>query len=218
MAATARLPGIAEDWLHARAATAGTATGNSDRARRQDLARCGRILRQLSGEEIENLLEGFDVFWRRYKSSTVSRSVSTQRSFCRWLVNRGHLDSNPVDDEALHVRHRAEPEMRAFSTEDVTTMLDTAATPPSSSTSAWAARDVATIDVLAFVGLRAAEFCSLQIRDIGGTDRPILHIRRGAKGNKRREIPLPPTHHRTTRRLSRRARVARRAKDRSVCA
>jgi integrase len=63
--------------------------------------------------------------------------------------------------------------------------------PPTSSTSTWAARDVATIDVLAFARLRAAEFGSLQIRDIGGTDRPILHIRRGAKGNERREIPLP---------------------------
>lgn len=47
------------------------------------------------------------------------------------------------------------------------------------------------MDVLAFTGVRAAEFCGLQIGDVGTTGRPILYIRRGAKGNERREVPLP---------------------------
>lgn len=207
------LPHLAEDWLHAKPVTAGTTTGNSDRARRQDLARWGRVLRQLAGQDVdetaqfdpeldldgltpqslsvEHLVAALDVLQRRYKSATLSRSISTFRSFCRWLVNRGHLTSNPFDDEILHVQHRTQPEIRAFSREDVDAMIDTAATPPPSATSAWAARDVAAIDVLAFTGVRAAEFCALQVGDVGTTDRRILHIRRGAKGNKRREVPLP---------------------------
>jgi site-specific recombinase XerD len=193
--------------------TAGTTTGNSDRARRQDLARWGRILRQLTGQDVdetaqleidtdlagltpatlsvENLLEALEVLRRRYKSSTLSRSISTLRSFCRWLVNRGHLASNPFDDDILMIRHRTSAEVRAFSEADVDAMLDAAATPPPSASSAWPTRDVAAVDVLAFTGVRAAEFCGLQIGDVGTTDRPILYIRRGAKGNKRREVPLP---------------------------
>lgn len=39
--------------------------------------------------------------------------------------------------------------------------------------------------------MRSAELCGLQVGDVGTTDRSILHIRRGAKGNKRREVPIP---------------------------
>jgi len=213
VAAAPTLPHLAADWLHAKAVTAGTTTGNSDRARHQDLARWGRILRQLAGHDVdetaqfdvevdlagltprslsvEHLLAALDVLRRRYKSATLSRSISTLRSFCRWLVNRGHLPSNPFDDEILHVRHRTQPEIRAFSPEDIDLMIEAATTPPPEAISAWATRDAAAIDVLAFTGVRAAEFCALQVGDVGTTDRSILHIRRGAKGNKRREVPLP---------------------------
>ncbi len=213
MAASTPLRLLANEWLRAKAVTAGTTTGNSDKARRQDLARWGRVLRQLDGHDIddtepfdialdldglhpeslmiESLVDALELFRRRYKSSTLSRTISTLRNFCRWLVNRGHLASNPFDDEVLQVTHRTEPEVRAFTPEDVTAMLDAATSPPAEATSAWPARDVAMVDVLAFAGVRSAECCGLQVGDVGSTDRPILHIRRGAKGNKRREVPLP---------------------------
>jgi len=204
---------LAEEFLHAKAVTADTTTGNSDRARRQDLARWGRTLHRVTGHDVdettpldlkidldrltpeslsvENMIAALDILRGRYKSSTLSRSTSTLRGFCRWLVRRGHLNTNPFDDEILHVTYRLEPEIRAFGTDDVDAMLEAAATPPPTATSAWPRRDVAAVDLLAFTGVRAAEFCNLQIGDIGQTDRPILHIRRGAKGNKRREVPLP---------------------------
>ena len=213
VAAAPALPHLAADFLHAKALTAGSTTGNSDRARRQDLARWGRTLRIVTGHNvdatapldievdldgltpqslsIDNIIAALDQLRRSYKSSTLQRLCSTLRSFCKWLVRRGFLDDNPFDDEILHVTYRTESEIRAFSPEDVDRMVAAAAAPPPSATSAWATRDVAAIDVLAFTGVRAAEFCALQVGDVGSTDRSILHIRRGAKGNKRREVPLP---------------------------
>ena len=213
MAAAPALPHLAEDFLHAKALTAGSTTGNSDRARRQDLARWGRTLRSVTGHDvdktaqldietdlqgltpqslsIDNIIAALDRLRRSYKSSTLQRLCSTLRSFCKWLVRRGFLNDNPFDDEILHVSYRTESEIRAFSPEDVDLMIEAAAAPPPEARSAWATRDVAAIDVLAFTGVRAAEFCGLQVGDVGTTDRTILHIRRGAKGNKRREVPLP---------------------------
>lgn len=213
------LSDLAEEFLHAKAVTADTTTRNSDRARRQDLARWGRTLHRVAGHDVDettpldlkidldgltpqclsvdNLIAALDILRGRYKSSTLSRSTSTLRGFCRWLMRRGHLNTNPFDDEILHVTYRLEPEIRSFAAADIDAMLEAGATPPPTATSAWPRRDVAIVDLLAFTGVRAAEFCSLQVGDIGQTDRPILHIRRGAKGNKRREVPLP--HHTTDR-------------------
>lgn len=206
---------LAHDWLHAKSVTSTATTPHSDRARRQDLARVGRLLRHHTGRPIDDtapfnldtdlaeltptnlsvdaLLGAIDTMRHRYSPATVTRTISTTRSFCRWLTTRGHLTTNPFDDDTLHRTHRPEPEVRAFTTNDVTAMLDAAATPPPRAHSAWPTRDIAIIDTLAHCGLRANELCALQLNDIGTLDRPILHIRRGAKGGRRREIPLP--HH-----------------------
>lgn len=142
---------------------------------------------------IDNLIASLDLLRRRYRSSTLQRLCSTLRSFCRWCVRRGHLTSSPFDNEILHVTYRHEPEIRAFAESEIDAMLEAAITPAKNAWSGWGARDVAAVDVLAFTGVRAAAFCALQVGDVGSTDRPILYIRRGAKGNKRPEVPLPPT-------------------------
>ena len=174
MGGPAALPHLAEDWLTAKAMTAGSTTGNSDRARRQDLARWGRVLRQLDGHDgdgnqpfdidrdlhglstasllIDNVISALEQFRRSYKASTLQRMCSTLRSFCRWLATRGHLDANPFDDEILHVTYRSEPEVRAFSPDDVEAMIETAKSPSASVSSAWPARDAAMIDVLRSLG------------------------------------------------------------------
>ena len=216
MAAAPALPHLAEDFLHAKALTAGSTTGNSDRARRQDLARWGRTLRIVTGHDvdktaqldietdlqgltpqtlsIDNIIAALDQLRRSYKSSTLQRLCSTLRSFCKWLVRRGFLNDNPFDDEILHVTYRTESEIRAFSPQDVDLMIEAAATPPPEATSAWATRDVAAIDVLAFTGVRAAEFCGLQVGDVGTTDRTILHIRRGRRATNVARCHSPSTH------------------------
>lgn len=207
------LTDLALDWCHAKSVTAASTTGNSDRARRSDLSRWARAIRSSRGSEVdhhvgldiatdldglttsdlssETLLRALDHLKRAYSPSTMQRQLSTMRGFCRWLATRGVLDSNPFDDELLQVRGRSEQAVRAFTPGDVESMIEAAATPPASARSAWPARDQAVIDLLASTGTRAGECVALRIGDIGGADRPVLHIQRGTKSGKAREVPLP---------------------------
>ena len=120
------------------------------------------------------------------------------RGFCRWLATKGLIDTNPFDDEMLQVRGRTEQAVRAFTPEDVAAMIEAAADPPKKARSAWPLRDQAIIDLLAATGTRNGESVALRIGDIGGADRPVLHIQRGTKSGRAREVPLA-TH--TSKRL-----------------
>ena len=51
---------------------------------------------------------------------------------------------------------------------------------------------------MAATGTRNGESVALRIGDIGGADRPVLHIQRGTKSGRAREVPLA-TH--TSKRL-----------------
>ena len=46
------LADLALDWCHAKSVTAASTTGNSDRARRADLARWGRAIHESRGQPI----------------------------------------------------------------------------------------------------------------------------------------------------------------------
>jgi site-specific recombinase XerD len=206
------LADLALDWCHVKSITAASTSGNSDRARRSDLARWGRAIREASGEIIddpgqldieddlaplsvadltsEKLLRALDLLKRSYSPSTMQRQLSTMRGFCRWLATRGTLGSNPFDDEMLQVRGRTEQAVRAFTPGDVEAMITAASDPPSSIRSAWPARDQAIIDLLASTGTRNGECVALRIGDIGGADRPVLHIQRGTKSGRVREVPI----------------------------
>ena len=69
-------------------------------------------------------------------------------------------------------------------------MLEAAASPPSSATSAWPVRDVALIVTLADCGLRAAEAAALRIGDVEFVDPQALRVRRATKGSKARTVPF----------------------------
>lgn len=214
---------LAEDWLAAKAVGARAGDpGHSDAARRDDLARLGRAVALVRGRPVdgpdeatydlrrdlgavdvddlstETLLRALAVLRTTYAPTTVQRTVSTLRGFCRWLVRRGHLPSDPAADELLTVRdHRGRADgsplpFHAFTSSEVEAMIDAAAAPPPSARSAWARRDVAVLATLAGCGLRAAELCALQVRDVDrGVERPILRVVRGTKGGRRRDVPLP---------------------------
>lgn len=203
---------VALDWCHAKSVTAASTSGNSDKARRSDLARWGRAIKTVQGELIDEdalldldddlagltvldlssdrLLRALDLLKRTYSPSTLQRQLSSMRGFCRWLATKGLIDTNPFDDEVLQVRGRTEQAVRAFTPEDVTAMIEVAADPPKSARSAWPARDQAVIDLLSSTGTRNGECVALRIGDIGGADRPVLHIQRGTKSGRAREVPL----------------------------
>lgn len=200
------------DWCHAKSVTAASTSGNSDKARRSDLARWGRAIKTVQGDVVDEdalldldddlaglsvldlssdrLLRALDLLKRTYSPSTLQRQLSSMRGFCRWLATKGLIDTNPFDDEVLQVRGRTEQAVRAFTPEDVAAMIEAAADPPKNARSAWPARDQAAIDLLASTGTRNGECVALRIGDIGGADRPVLHIQRGTKSGRAREVPL----------------------------
>lgn len=203
---------VAEDWCHAKSVTASSTSGNSDKARRTDLAQWGRAIHASRGQDIDDqrqldialdleglvgadlssdtLLRALSLLKRDYSPATLQRQLSSMRGFCRWMATKGLLDSNPFDDEILQVRGRTEQAVRAFTPDDVTAMIEAAADPPARARSAWPARDAAMIDLLAATGTRNGECVALRIGDIGGADRPVLHIQRGTKSGRAREVPL----------------------------
>ena len=203
---------VALDWCHAKSVTAASTSGNSDKARRTDLARWGRAIKTSRGEIIdeellhslehdldglttrdlssESLLRALDLLKRSYSPSTLQRQLSSVRGFCRWLATKGLIDTNPFDDEVLQVRGRTEQAVRAFTPDDGTAMIEAAGEPSKRARSAWPARDEALIDLLAATGTRNGECVALRIGDIGGADRPVLHIQRGTKSGRVREVPL----------------------------
>jgi len=207
------LSDLAHDWCQAKQVSSRSSTGNSDRARRGDLARWGRTISLVKGRgvdergkldldidlgdltavdlSVENVLTATEALKSSYKASTLQRLLSNMRAFCRWLVATAQLASSPFDSELLTIRASTEPQVRAFTTDAVQSMIDAAGSPADPVRSAWAARDVALVDLLAFTGVRRSECVALQIGDIAGADRPVLLIRRGTKSGHRREVPLP---------------------------
>ena len=103
----------------------------------------------------------------------------------------GHLATDPTADDHLTYRAVVEPEVRAFTPDDVAAMIDAAATPPPRTRSAWPARDQAIVDLLACTGVRASEMCALQLRDVARGEDPLLLVRRATKSGRQRSIPLP---------------------------
>lgn len=204
---------LAADWCQAKTIGARSTSGNSDKARRSDLARWGRTIAMAKGRNVNDenrlsldadldglspgdlsvdvLLAALELLKMTYKPSTLQRLLSNMRGFCRWLLAAGHVESNPFDSELLNVRTSVDSTIRAFTVEDVAAMIDTASTPSPNSRSAWATRDAALVNLLASTGVRSGECVLLQIGDIGGADRPILLVRRGTKSGKKREVPIP---------------------------
>jgi len=194
---------LAEDWLAAKGAMASAAQvqkGHSDRARRGDLARWGRLLsagkgvaedeaakldlatdlaplsvRDLTSERITASVAEAKRCW---SESTVQRMLSTLRGFTRWLTRQGHLDDDPCEDEMLHATSRDQRRPRALSSDDIEAMA-TAASSASSGRQRmfWPARDVAIVRFLAGTGARAEEACGVTIGDIDRRpERPIWRV------------------------------------------
>ena len=207
---------LAEDWLAAKTLGSSSVEGHSDAARRSDLARIGRAVSTALGrptdasriydlerdlgpvrlEDLSNetILRTVAILKSDYSAATARRTLSTLRGLTRWLVRRGHLAEDPCDDDELVLPHRVADVgiAHAFRTDEVEAMRAAAADPPSGARSAWPARDVAIVDILAGCGLRAADCWAAQIADLDlRLDRPVLHVRHGVKGGKRRDVPVP---------------------------
>lgn len=208
------LSAAALDWCHAKSITAASSSGNSDKARRTDLARWGRTFREITGHsvadddtvlDIETDMEGLNVsdlsselvlraieaHKSAYSPASLARQVSTLRGLSKWLVSKSLLETSPFQDDVLTLRIHNEQTVRAFSPADIDAMIQAASKPSKRARSAWPLRDQAIIDFIASTGTRNGETVALRIGDIGGADRPVLHIQRATKSGRAREVPIP---------------------------
>jgi len=117
------------------------------------------------------------------------------RGFCRWLVRRGLLALEPTDGDEIRVSLGARLDVPAFTADQVEGLLEAAENPPPASRTAWRARDVALVSVLADWGLRVSELCALTLASLEpNKELPLVRVRHGAKGGKLRNVPSPSEH------------------------
>lgn len=161
---------LAEQWLTAKRAleSAGQAAkGHSDRARRADLARWGRLLAAdqhdnaedsaldvaadlasvtLSDLNTDELVAAVAAAKKAWSDATVARMLSTIRGFTRWLTRRQLLSVDPCDSDLLRVSARAQRRPRAVEEADVEAMVSAAREEPTGRQQMfWPARDIALL-------------------------------------------------------------------------
>jgi len=119
---------------------------------------------------------------KNYSRATIARKLATLRSFYKFLVRRGYLQSTP-----LSVIHTPKQEKRLpkFLEQDQIEALFQA---PDKST-LLGLRDLAMLEVIYSTGVRVSELVGLDIVDVD-FDENILHVR--GKGRRERLAPLGP--------------------------
>lgn len=123
----------------------------------------------------------------RYKPSTANRHLATLRGVLRFAVRLGRMsrDAMLTAVDVAPVRGVRLPAGRHVATEELAAMLTTIQERPR-----HAARDSAVVALLWGCGLRRHELAALDYPgDINGD---LVHVRHG-KGDKEREVPMPPT-------------------------
>jgi integrase/recombinase XerD len=135
------------------------------------------------------------------KPSTVAHRLAVLRSLFRYLVADGYISRNPAATELVPPPALADDQVgRALTPKQVMYLL---AGPPrlrldearrlrtTLDTRLLAGtRDYAILLVLARLGIRVAELCSLSVASIRtARERPVLHLR--VKGGRERQLPLP---------------------------
>ncbi len=120
---------------------------------------------------------------KNYCKSTVARKLATLRSFYKFLVKRGYLQSNPVapirtpkQDKRLPKCLEVDQIEKLLANPDTTTLLG--------------ARDRAMLEVLYSTGMRVSELIALNVADV---DLGQNIVRVSGKGKKQRVVPLGPS-------------------------
>jgi integrase/recombinase XerC len=116
---------------------------------------------------------------KNYSKSTIARKLATLRSFYKFLVKRGRLDSNPVTTIRTPKQEKKLPRFLEY--DQVKRLLET---PPMDT---WlGARDRAIMETLYSTGMRVSELVGLNMDDIDFLGE-VVHIR--GKGKKERMTP-----------------------------
>jgi integrase/recombinase XerC len=181
-----------EDFIESLTAEKGFSP-NTCRAYRNDLeqflAFVGDPGKGVAKEEEEiNVRDVDDIVIRSYlaflyeknQKSTIARKLSALRSFFRFLVKRGAIDTNPAESVLTPKRGKAVP--RYLPVDEIFRLLDGV-----KGESLLAVRNRAILETLYSTGVRVAELAGM---DVGDVDFDKGFVRVIGKGNKERLTPV----------------------------
>lgn len=115
-----------------------------------------------------------------YKGSSISRKLSSVRSFCRFLTAREVLETNPAKGVSSRKTHTYLP--KVLSEEDAKRLLECIDTQ-----TPYGKRDRAIIELLYGAGLRISELAKLNVGDV---DYSLGFVQVIGKGDKERFVPI----------------------------
>ncbi|MDP9410973.1 MAG: tyrosine-type recombinase/integrase [Actinomycetota bacterium] len=116
-------------------------------------------------------------------TSTVNTRLAGLRSFCGWLLERGHLPADP-SSRLKSVGRQGPPAPKGLTDKQVNALLRVA------SRSRYGEREYALVQVLLQTGMRIGECAGLDMEDISFGERGGAVTIRADKGNKSRSVPL----------------------------
>ncbi|MBI4302696.1 MAG: tyrosine-type recombinase/integrase [Chloroflexi bacterium] len=122
---------------------------------------------------------------RNYAPATLDRKMAAVRSFFHFLRRQGILAENPAQGIPLELKEKPLPHI--LSVREVDELLEQ----PARRSTPEAMRDRAMIGLLYATGMRVGELVSLNIADIN-LQPPYPHVGCPSRGNRKRDIPMPP--------------------------
>ena len=138
-------------------------------------------IKQLSLDDPESVRSYLGhMFGQSFARSTMARKISSIRSFCRYLVREGKLETNPCDSIPLPKVPKSNP--RYLNLEEITALLDS-----ESGERPIDIRDMAIWELFYSSGVRISELAGM---NTGDWDEEGRHIRVRGKGSKTRIVPL----------------------------
>lgn len=138
-------------------------------------------LREVTQEQIKLFLGYLND--QQYSKSTIARKLATLRSFYKFCLRRGYVESHPL--AAIRTPKQEKRLPKFLELEQITALLSAP-----DDTTLLGARDRAMLEVLFSTGVRVSELVDLNFADVdfeGG----VIRVR--GKGKKQRTTPIGPT-------------------------
>lgn len=118
-----------------------------------------------------------ELYHQKYSISTISRHISTLKSFYKYLTTEKKLKNNPMALISCPKKEKKLPHYLKY--QDLEKLFD------STSTTSYGMRDVLILEMLYSTGIRISELVNVKIKDINFSERKIMVF---GKGSKEREV------------------------------
>ncbi len=194
---------LADDWLIEKQTLGRGLSANSESAYRNDLALLAHRMAEPDAAAAAAPLGRLgpdDLTVQRVRAafadlardgaavSSRTRAIGVWKAFCGWLMEQGHLATDPTAGIARPRKPESLPV--AFTDEQLQAILQAVSQPDPDARSPWPVRDRALVVTLAGTGVRASELCALAVGDLALGEDPSLRVH--GKGGKTRVVPLSP--------------------------